>query len=74
MYEYIVAATSHLKDSKQDAIAEIYRAIHKKKENIDLSRCLKKGARALIILQLKVANESDEKLPAAKQTEGFYFR
>ena len=32
MYEYIVAATSHLKDSKQDAIAEIYRAIHKKKK------------------------------------------
>ena len=32
MYEYIVAATSHLKDSKSDAIAEIYRAIHKKKK------------------------------------------
>ncbi len=32
MYEYILAATSHLKDSKQDAIAEIYRAIHKKKK------------------------------------------
>ena len=32
MYEYIVAATSHLKDSKQDAISEIYRAIHKKKK------------------------------------------
>ncbi len=32
MYEYIVAATSHLKDSKQDAISEIYRAIHRKKK------------------------------------------
>ena len=32
MYEYIVVATSHLKDSKQDAISEIYRAIHKKKK------------------------------------------
>lgn len=32
MYEYMVTATSHLKDSKQDAIAEIYRAIHKKKK------------------------------------------
>ena len=32
MYEYIVAATSHLEDSKDDAIAEIYRAIHKKKK------------------------------------------
>ena len=32
MYEYIIAATSHLKDSKQDAISEIYRAIHKKKK------------------------------------------
>ena len=32
MYEYIITATSHLKDSKQDAIAEIYRAIHKKKK------------------------------------------
>lgn len=32
MYEYIVAATSHLKDSKSDAISEIYRAIHKKKK------------------------------------------
>lgn len=32
MYEYIVAATSHLKDSKSDAIAEIYRAIHKRKK------------------------------------------
>ena len=31
MYEYIVAATSHLEDSKGDAIAEIYKAIHKKK-------------------------------------------
>ena len=34
MYEYIVAATSHLKDSKQDAISEIYRAIHKKKKRM----------------------------------------
>lgn len=32
MYEYIITATSHLKDSKADAIAEIYRAIHKKKK------------------------------------------
>ena len=32
MYEYIVAATSHLEDSKNDAIADIYRAIHKKKK------------------------------------------
>lgn len=32
MYEYIVAATSHLEDSKEDAISEIYRAIHKKKK------------------------------------------
>ena len=34
MYEYIVAATSHLEDSKGDAIAEIYRAIHKKKKRM----------------------------------------
>lgn len=32
MYEHIVAATSHLEDSKDDAIAEIYKAIHKKKK------------------------------------------
>ena len=32
MYEYIVAATSHLEDSKEDAIAEIYRSIHRKKK------------------------------------------
>jgi hypothetical protein len=32
MYKYIVAATSHLEDSKDDAIGEIYRAIHKKKK------------------------------------------
>ena len=32
MYEYIVSATSHLEDSKGDAIAEIYKAIHKKKK------------------------------------------
>ena len=32
MYEYIVAATSHMEDSKNDAIADIYRAIHKKKK------------------------------------------
>ena len=32
MYKYIVTATSHLKDSRQDAVAEIYRAIHKKKK------------------------------------------
>ena len=32
MHEYIVAATSHLEDSKEDARAEIYHAIHKKKK------------------------------------------
>ena len=32
MYEYIVSATSHLEDSRDDAIAEIYRAIHKKRK------------------------------------------
>jgi len=32
MHKYIVTATSHLKDSRQDAVAEIYRAIHKKKK------------------------------------------
>lgn len=32
MHKYIVVATAHLKDSKEDARAEIYRAIHKKKK------------------------------------------
>lgn len=32
MHKYIIAATSHLMDSKEDARAEIYRAIHKKKK------------------------------------------
>lgn len=32
MYKYIIAATSHLEDSKDDAIGEIYKAIHKKKK------------------------------------------
>ncbi len=32
MHKYIVAATAHLKDSKEDARAKIYRAIHKKKK------------------------------------------
>lgn len=34
MHKYIIAATSHLMDSKEDARAEIYRAIHKKKKYI----------------------------------------
>ena len=29
MHKYIIAATSHLADSAEDAISEIYRAIHK---------------------------------------------
>lgn len=32
MHKYIIAATSHLEDSKDDARSEIYRAIHKKKK------------------------------------------
>ena len=32
MHKYIIAATSHLMDSKEDARADIYRAIHKKKK------------------------------------------
>ena len=32
MYKYIIAATSHLEDSADDARSEIYRAIHKKKK------------------------------------------
>ena len=32
MHKYIIAATSHLKDSAEDARSEIYRAIHKKKK------------------------------------------
>lgn len=32
MHKYIIAATSHLKDSTEDARAEIYRAIHQKKK------------------------------------------
>lgn len=32
MHKYIIAATSHLEDSKDDAISDIYRAIHKKKK------------------------------------------
>lgn len=29
MHKYIIAVTSHLADSAEDAISEIYRAIHK---------------------------------------------
>ena len=32
MHKYILAATSHLEDSAEDARSEIYRAIHKKKK------------------------------------------
>lgn len=32
MHKYIIAATSHLEDSAEDARREIYRAIHKKKK------------------------------------------
>ncbi|MCR5273122.1 MAG: ISLre2 family transposase [Lachnospiraceae bacterium] len=32
MHKYIIAATSHLEDSADDARSEIYRAIHKKKK------------------------------------------
>lgn len=32
MHKYIIGATSHLKDSAEDARSEIYRAIHKKKK------------------------------------------
>ncbi len=32
MHKYIMAATSHLEDSAEDARSEIYRAIHKKKK------------------------------------------
>lgn len=32
IHKYIIAATSHLEDSKDDARSEIYRAIHKKKK------------------------------------------
>lgn len=32
MYDYLTSATSHLKDSRDDAIADIFRAVHKKKK------------------------------------------
>lgn len=32
MHKYIIAATSHLEDSAEDARGEIYRAIHRKKK------------------------------------------
>lgn len=32
MHKYIIAATSHLEDSAEDARSEIYRAVHKKKK------------------------------------------
>ena len=32
MHKYIMAATSHLEDSAEDARSEIYRAIHRKKK------------------------------------------
>lgn len=32
MHKYIIAATSHLEDSADDARSELYRAIHKKKK------------------------------------------
>ena len=34
MYKYIIAATSHLEDSSEDARSEIYRAIHRKKKRM----------------------------------------
>ena len=34
MYKYIIAATSHLEDSSEDARSEIYRVIHRKKKRM----------------------------------------
>jgi len=34
MHKYVIAATSHLEDSAEDARSEIYRAIHKKKKRM----------------------------------------
>ena len=61
MHRYIVAATSHLKDSTEDARSELYRAIHKRK------KWMAEG----VFDRILAATESESKYKAVETAKGY---